>query len=47
MVYKYIINKTPKYLTYLLLGQDAESEKRTRQDYDRTDLKTACERAKI
>jgi len=40
MVYNCINNQVPEYLKWVLLRQDTESEKRTRQDYDRTGLRT-------
>ena len=40
MVYKFFNNEAPKYLECLLLRQDAESEKRTNQDYGITGIRT-------
>ena len=40
MVYKCINNEAPEYLKCMLLRQNTDSDKRTRQDYDRTGLRT-------
>ena len=39
MVYKCINNQAPKYLKCMLLCQNTDSDKRTRQDYDRTGVR--------
>ena len=39
MVYKCIINQALEFLKYMLICQNTDSDKRTRQDYDRTDLR--------
>ena len=39
MVYKCINNQAPEYLKWMLLHQDIDSDKRTRQDYDKTSLR--------
>ena len=35
MVYKCINNQAPEYLKYMLLCQDTDPDKKTKQDYDR------------
>ena len=40
MVYKCINNQAPECIKCMFLHQHTEDEKRTRQGYDRTDLKT-------
>ena len=40
MVYNCINNKALKYLKCMLLCQDTESEKKIRQGYDRTGIRT-------
>ena len=39
MVYKCINNQAPEYLKCMLLRQNTDCDKRTRQDYDRTGLR--------
>ena len=39
MVYKCINTQAPEYLACMLLHKGTDSDKRTRQDYDRTVLK--------
>ena len=39
MVYKCINNQAPEYLKCMLFRQHNDSDKRTRQDYDRTGLR--------
>ena len=39
MVYKCINNEAPEYLKCMLLSQNTDFDKRTRQDYDRTGLR--------
>ena len=39
MVYKCINNQAPEYLKCMLLSQNTDCDKRTRQDYDRTSLR--------
>ena len=40
MVYKCRSNQAPEYLKCILLSQNTDCDKRIRQDYDRTGLRT-------
>ena len=40
LVYKYINKEGIEYVKRIIIRQDTKSERRTRQDYDRTGLRT-------
>ena len=39
MVYKCLNNQVPEYFKCMLLSQNTDCDKRTRQDYDRTGVR--------